>query len=47
MSVSLYMDENVPHQITVGFRLRCIDVLSEQEVHNLVVKFYGRNPQSY
>jgi Domain of unknown function (DUF5615) len=31
MSVSLYMDENVPRQITVGLRLRGIDVLSVQE----------------
>lgn len=31
MSLSLYMDENVPRQITVGLRLRGIDVLSVQE----------------
>lgn len=31
MSVTLYMDENVPRQITVGLRLRDIDVLTVQE----------------
>lgn len=31
MSVALYMDENVPRQITVGLRLRNIDVLTVQE----------------
>lgn len=31
MSVKLYMDENVPRQITVGLRLRNIDVLTVQE----------------
>lgn len=31
MSVALYMDENVPRQITVGLRLRDIDVLTVQE----------------
>lgn len=31
MSLKLYMDENVPHQITVGLRLRDVDVLSVQE----------------
>lgn len=31
MSVSLYMDENVPRQITVGLRLRDVDVLAVQE----------------
>ena len=47
MILKLYMDENVPRQITVGLRLRGIDVLSVQEDHSLVVKFYERNPQSY
>ena len=31
MSIALYMDENVPRQITVGLRLRDIDVLTVQE----------------
>lgn len=31
MSVKLYMDENVPRQITLGLRLRDIDVLTVQE----------------
>ncbi len=31
MTLSLYMDENVPRQITVGIRLRGIDVLTVQE----------------
>lgn len=31
MSLSIYMDENVPRQITVGLRLREIDVLTVQE----------------
>lgn len=31
MSVKLYMDENVPRQITMGLRLRQIDVLTVQE----------------
>lgn len=31
MSVGFYMDENVPRQITVGLRLRDIDVLTVQE----------------
>ncbi|MEY2984306.1 MAG: hypothetical protein RLZZ568_923 [Cyanobacteriota bacterium] len=31
MSLSLYMDENVPRQITMGLRLRGIDVLTVQE----------------
>ena len=31
MSVTLYMDENVPRQITTGLRLRGIDVLTVQE----------------
>ena len=31
MSVALYMDENVPRQITTGVRLRGIDVLTVQE----------------
>ncbi|MEO0708026.1 MAG: DUF5615 family PIN-like protein [Cyanobacteria bacterium J06649_5] len=31
MSVALYMDENVPRQITVGLRLRDVDVLTVQE----------------
>lgn len=31
MSVALYMDENVPRQITVGLRLRGIDVITVQE----------------
>ncbi len=31
MSLSLYMDENVPRQITVGLRLRGVDVLTVQE----------------
>ena len=31
MSVVLYMDENVPRQITTGLRLRGIDVLTVQE----------------
>ena len=31
MSIALYMDENVPRQITVGLRLRNIDVLTVQE----------------
>lgn len=31
MSLKFYMDENVPRQITVGLRLRGIDVLTVQE----------------
>ena len=31
MSIQLYMDEQVPRQITVGLRLRDIDVLTVQE----------------
>lgn len=31
MSIALYMDENVPRQITVGLRLRDVDVLTVQE----------------
>lgn len=31
MSIAFYMDENVPRQITVGLRLRDIDVLTVQE----------------
>ncbi|MEL7144067.1 MAG: DUF5615 family PIN-like protein [Cyanobacteria bacterium J06573_11] len=31
MTLGLYMDENVPRQITVGLRLRGVDVLSVQE----------------
>ena len=31
MSLSLYMDENVPIQITEGLRLRDVDVLTVQE----------------
>jgi len=31
LSISLYMDENVPRQITVGLRLRDVDVLTVQE----------------
>lgn len=31
MSIRLYMDENVPRQITTGLRLRGIDVLTVQE----------------
>jgi hypothetical protein len=31
MSIKLYMDENVPRQITLGLRLRDIDVLTVQE----------------
>lgn len=31
MSVALYMDENVHGQITVGLRLRDVDVLTVQE----------------
>jgi predicted nuclease of predicted toxin-antitoxin system len=31
MSVKLYMDENVPRQITLGLRLRGLDVLTVQE----------------
>jgi hypothetical protein len=31
MSLSFYMDENVPRQITVGLRLRGIDVVTVQE----------------
>lgn len=31
MSISLYMDENVPIQITDGWRLRNVDVLTVQE----------------
>jgi len=31
VTLSLYMDENVPRQITLGLRLRGVDVLSVQE----------------
>lgn len=31
MSVALYMDEHVPRAITVGLRLRGVDVLTAQE----------------
>lgn len=31
MTVALYMDENVPRQITTGLRLRKVDVLTVQE----------------
>ena len=31
MSLKLYMDENVPRQVTVGLRLREVDVISVQE----------------
>ncbi len=31
MSLALYMDEQVPRQITAGLRLRGIDVLTVQE----------------
>lgn len=31
MSIRLYMDENVPRQITTGLRLRGIDILTVQE----------------
>lgn len=31
MSVTLYMDENVPRQITTGLRLRGIDALTVQK----------------
>lgn len=31
MSIALYMDENVPRQITVGLRLRTVDVITIQE----------------
>ena len=31
MSIGFYMDENVPRQITVGLRLRDVDVLTVQE----------------
>lgn len=31
MSIALYMDENVPRQITTGLRLRDIDVLTVQK----------------
>jgi len=31
LTVSFYMDENVPRQITVGLRLRNVDVLTVQE----------------
>ena len=31
LSIALYMDENVPRQITVGLRLRNVDVLPVQE----------------
>lgn len=31
MSIAFYMDENVPRQITVGLRLRDVDVLTVQE----------------
>ncbi|WP_199249570.1 DUF5615 family PIN-like protein [[Phormidium] sp. ETS-05] len=31
MSLALYMDENVPRQITAGLRLRGVDVLTVQE----------------
>lgn len=31
MAIALYMDENVPRQITLGLRLRGVDVLSVQE----------------
>jgi predicted nuclease of predicted toxin-antitoxin system len=35
MSVKLYMDENVPRQITLGLRLRGLDVLTVQEDNRL------------
>jgi predicted nuclease of predicted toxin-antitoxin system len=31
MSISLYMDEHVPRAITLGLRLRGVDVLTVQE----------------
>jgi hypothetical protein len=31
MAIALYMDENVPRQISLGLRLRGVDVLSVQE----------------
>lgn len=31
MSISLYMDENIPHVIAVGLRVRGVDVLTAQE----------------
>jgi Domain of unknown function (DUF5615) len=31
MTIKLYMDEQVPRQITLGLRLRNIDVLTVQE----------------
>jgi len=31
MTIALYMDENVPRQITFGLRLREVDVLTVQE----------------
>jgi Domain of unknown function (DUF5615) len=35
MSVKLYMDENVPRQITLGLRLRGLDILTVQEDNRL------------
>ena len=31
MSIALYIDENVARQITIGLRLRGVDVLTVQE----------------
>ena len=33
MAISLYMDHNVPRVITIGLRLRKIDVLTAYEDH--------------
>ena len=35
MSIALYMDEQVPRQITTGLRLRGVDVLTVQEDERL------------
>ncbi len=31
MALALYMNENVPHAITVGLRIRAVDVVTAQE----------------
>lgn len=31
MAVALYMDEHIPHAITLGLRLRQVEVLTAQE----------------
>ena len=34
MAVALYMDEHIPRAITLGLRLRQVDVLTAQEDHS-------------